>query len=70
MQGDEQPVHVEDRQRVQQHVTRPETPVGVQSLGVGRDVAMGDHGALEASGGAGGIDQRGEIVRLAHGRCA
>ena len=65
VQGDEQAVHVEDRQRMQQHVARHEAPVGVQRLGVGGDVAMRDHGALGAAGGAGGVDQRGEIVGAA-----
>ena len=69
VQGDEQAVHVEDRQRMQQHVARHEAPVGVQRLGVGGDVAMRDHGALGAAGGAGGVDQRGEVVGAARGGC-
>ena len=70
MQRHEQPVHMEDRQRVQQHVARHETPVDVQRLGVGGDVAVGDHGALGAPGRAGGIDERRKIVGLALGGSA
>lgn len=60
--GDEQPVRVEHRQRVHQHVGRGKAPAIAQGLGVRDQVAMGQHGAFRAAGGARGIEDRGEII--------
>ena len=75
---DEQAVHVVDRQRVEQHVAAREAPVLDQRRRVRGEVAVRQHRALRAAGGARGVEDRGEIVRLrrhggerrAAGRCA
>ncbi len=50
--GHEQPVHMIDRQGVDQHILRRETPGADQGAGVGRQVVVGQHRALRAPGGA------------------
>ena len=66
--GHEQPVGVEDRQRVQQHVRGAEAPAFRQGLGVGEQVVLGQHGAFRPPGGAGGIQQGGQVVSAARRR--
>jgi hypothetical protein len=69
MGGDEQPMGVEDRQSVQQHVVGPEAPNLVQHQRIGRQIAVAQHRALGPPGGAGGIQDRRDIVgRARHGR--
>ncbi len=62
VQGDEQPVHVEDGQGMQQHVPRPEPPGLVQRQGVGRQIAVAEHGALGPAGGAAGVDDGRQVA--------
>ena len=62
MAGDEQAMHMKGRQHVQQHIARLEVPVGAQRHGVVREVAVGEHGALGAPGGARGVEDRGEVA--------
>ena len=66
---DEEPVGVEDRQRMDQHVVGGVGPGLAQRLGVRDEVAVGQHRALGAAGGARGVEQRREIVgRALHRR--
>ncbi|KAG0746335.1 hypothetical protein G6F57_020702 [Rhizopus arrhizus] len=61
-------MHVEDGQHVQQHVVFAPAPVFVQHLRVGRQVAVRQHRALAAAGGAGRVQDGGQVIRLAgHG---
>ena len=53
---------VEDRRGVQQHVVLGEAPILQQGLGVRREVAVGQHGALGAPRRAGGIEDGGQVV--------
>ena len=62
MRGHEQAVHVEDGQHVQQHVVGAPAPVLVQHARVGREVAVRQHGALAAAGGAGRVQDGGQVV--------
>ena len=57
-----QPVRVEDRQRVEQHVVGRELPRLQQRVRVGGKVIMRQHRAFRATGGAGRVENRGEIV--------
>lgn len=69
VQRDEEAVHVEDRQRVNEHVARRPAPVVLEHLGVRQQVAVREHRALAASGGAARVEDRGEVVgRLFRGR--
>ena len=61
--GDEKPVGVKDRQRMQQHVRRRDAPPVHQRRRVRGEIAMGQHRALGLAGGAGGVEEGGEIVR-------
>ena len=63
--GDEQAVHVEDRQHVQQHVSGPESPVAMEHLGIGGEVPVGQHGSLGTAGGAGSVKDGREVVAAA-----
>ena len=64
--GHEQAVHVKDRQRVDQHVAallrRSPTPVFLQHHGVGQQVAVRQHGALAAAGGAAGVQDGRQVI--------
>ncbi len=60
--GHEQSVHVIDRQGVDQHVLLREAPGVDQRPGVGRQVGVGQHRPLGPAGGAGGVDDGGEII--------
>ena len=51
----EKPVRVEDRQGVQQNVFRAKTPIFDQGLGIGVQVAVGEHRPFGAPRSAGGI---------------
>ena len=62
VQRHEQPVNVEDRQRVKQHVPRLEAPDLVQGEGVRGQVAVGDHRALGAPRGARRVADGGQVV--------
>ena len=50
--GDEQAVGMEDRQRVNEDVVRGEAPEIDENLGVGDKVVVGQHRALRAARGA------------------
>ena len=66
---DEEAVGVEDRQSMDQHVIGGVGPSFAQRERVRDEVAVGQHRALGASGGARGVEQRGEIVgRALHRR--
>ena len=65
MDGDEQAVHVEDGQCVDQHVAVAPLPVVFQHLGVGQQVGVGQHRALAAPGGAAGVNDGGQRVGAA-----
>ncbi len=62
VRGDEQAVHMEDRQRVDQHVARLPAPVVLQRERVGKQVAVAQHRALAAPRGARGVEDRGQVV--------
>ncbi len=61
----EQPMGVEDGQRVQQHVVGREAPVIDQRQRVGGQVVVAQHRALGAARGARRVEDGGEIVRSA-----
>ena len=63
--GHEQPMGMEDRQGMDQSVVLVEAPGLDQRLGVGAKIAMAQHGALGAAGGAGGVEDRGQVIRPA-----
>ncbi len=65
MDGHEQAVHVEDGQRVDQHVALLPAPVRLQHARVAEHVAVREHGALAAPGGAAGVDDDRKVVGLA-----
>ena len=67
VQGDEQAMHMEQRQGVQQHVVVPPAPAPAQGYGIGADVVMGQHRALGAARGAGGVHQGGQVIAIAFG---
>ncbi len=60
--GDEQPVGVEDGQRVQQHVVAREPPQPGQREAVGRQVAVAQHRPLRLARGAAGVQHGGQVV--------
>ena len=60
--GNEQAVHVVQRQGVQQRVRLAEAPGVDQRQRVRGEIAVGQHGALGAPGGARGVEQRREVV--------
>ena len=62
---DEQSVHVEDRQHVQQHVAGAPAPVAVQHPRVAADVAVREHRALAAAGRSRRVDDAGEVLGAA-----
>ena len=65
----EQAVDVIDRKRMQQPVLGGDAPGIDQRLGIGQEIAMGDHRPFGAPGGAGGIEDRRQISGVApHGR--
>jgi hypothetical protein len=75
--GHEQPVHVEDGQRVDQGVAAlgaaagaasAPTPERLQHLRVAAQVAVREHRALAAAGGAAGVQDGGEVVVAAQRR--
>ena len=66
---DEEPVDVEDRQRVQQHVVRPEPPDLVQCSCVRFEVGVREHRALRATGRSGRVEHCGQIVGFALDDC-
>ena len=68
VRGDEQAVHVEDRQCMDQHVAFAPAPVGLQRDGVRQQVGMAEHRALAAAGGARGVEDGGQVVAVALGR--
>ena len=65
---DEQPVHVKDRQGVQQHVALRESPRLRERDCVRREIRARQHRALGAAGRAGRVQQRGEIGLLSRVR--
>ena len=66
--GDEQPVGVKDRQRVDQHVAVGKAPVIAQGFRVAGQVGVAQHRALGAPGGARRVQNGGQIVRSARHR--
>ncbi len=53
--GNEQPMRVEDRQRVQQDVICREAPFPDQGQGIRKQIVLGQHGALGTAGRSGGV---------------
>ena len=53
---------MEDRQRVDQHVAFAPVPEVLQNLRVRQQIAVAEHRALAAAGGAGGVEDRGQIA--------
>ena len=49
MQGNEQAMHMEDGQGMQQHIAATPTPVHIKSQCVAREIAVREHGALAAT---------------------
>ena len=68
MTRDEQPVHVIDRQRVQQDVAAGEAPELHQRQRVAREIAMGEHRAFGPAGRPRRVDDRRDVVRLRYDR--
>ena len=68
VRGDEEPVHVEDRQRMDEHVAALPVPVVLQRQRVRQQVAVRQHRALAAAGGSAGVHDGGQVVAAAHGR--
>ena len=66
--GDEQAVGMEDRQRVDEDVVGAEAPQLGQRPRVGGEIVVGQHRALRAPGGARGVEDGGEIVGAARDR--
>ena len=64
MAGDEQSVHVIDRQRVQQHVAAREAPMPDERQRVAREIAMRQHRAFGTARGPGRVENRRDVVRL------
>ena len=62
VERDEQAMDMKQRQRVQQYIVGPKSPQPMQRRGVGRQIAVSQHGALRFSGGAGGVENGGDIV--------
>ena len=61
----EQAVDMVDRQRVDQHVVAREAPCSIERLRVRGEIAVAQHRALRAAGGARGVEDRGEIFGAA-----
>ena len=61
----EQPMGVKDGEHVQEHLAFAEAPGFVQHLGIREQVGVGEHRALRLAGGAGGVEERGEVAGLA-----
>ncbi len=59
---------MEDRQHVDQHVARLPAPVVLERERVAQEVAVAEHRALAAPGGAAGVEDGGQVVGRAHGR--
>ena len=59
---------MEDRKRVQKHVTRRETPSVNKRFGIGQKVCLGEHRALGPTSRARGVEERREVIRLAFDR--
>ena len=59
---DEQAVAVEQRQRVKEHVRRPESPRPSQRERAGRHRAVAQHRALRPAGGTRRVEQRRDVV--------
>ena len=64
MQGNKQPVHVEDRQCMNQHVSRLPAPVVFQHLRVAQHVSVRQHRALAAASGAAGVQNGCQVIGL------
>ncbi len=63
--GDEKPVGVKQRQRVQQHVARAESPHLVESDGVRAEIVVAERCALGLTGCPRGVQDRGDVVPTA-----
>ncbi len=61
MQRHEEPVHMVDRQSMEEHISGSETPDAVKRQRIRGEISMADHRAFGASGGARGVDDRREI---------
>ena len=70
VQGHEQAVHMKNRQGVDQHITAllrwPPAPIILQNARIGEQVAVCQHGALAAPGGATGVQDGSQVVPLSH----
>ena len=69
MQRHEQPVYVENRQRMQQHIVRRESPRPVERHRIRCEIAMAQHRALRAPGRPARVDDRREIIGAARNGC-
>ena len=65
--GDEKPMNVEDRQRVQQHIVLGKFPSPAQAVGIRIKIAMGEHGALRAAGGTGRVKNGRQVAHAGFG---
>jgi hypothetical protein len=65
---DEQPVHVIDRQRMQQDIAAGEAPELNQRQRIAREVAMGEHRALGSTGRPRRVEDRRHVVGLRYDR--
>ena len=64
MQGNEQAVHVEDRQCVKENIALLEAPDGMQGQAVACQIGVGEHRSLRTSGRSGGVEHAGDVVRV------
>ena len=63
--GDEQPMDVKQRQRMQQDIAGRVTPTGFQAIGVRGQISVREHRTLGAARGTGGVENRRQIFTAA-----
>ena len=71
MNGDKQTMHMEDRQRVDQHIATSlrstgglPTPIVFEHERVAQQVAVSEHGTFAAARGAAGVQNSGQVIGL------
>ena len=63
--GHKQAVHMEDGQRMNQHIIGLPVPVHLEHRRIAEQIAVAEHGTLAAPGGATGVENGSQIIRLA-----
>ena len=64
MNGHKQTMHMKNGQGMNQHIARLPTPVVFEHLRVAQQIAVRQHGAFAASGGAAGVQNSGQVIGL------